>query len=367
MIDYKKPPTERDVLEWLRTGQLKLPPLRFECLTTTAQTDSDWDLVIEAIWQEGQARFLVECKSVSTPKVFQAAIRKVKDSSLPSDYLPLLVMPYLRESQLAELEQKQISGVDLCGNGVVVVPGRLTVYRTGAKNQFPSYSPIKNVYRKNTSMVARALLAKPNYAEVRDLREEVNARNVLVARWGKTAMSLGTVSKALKRLEDDLIVDRGEGVRLLQAEKLLEKLNLSYDLPQVTRIVSMKVDCEPQELPRLIREKSELVMAPVVATGFSSVSWYAVMQRSDILSVYCPRGAALLEQLNGDESDRFPNLELLETEEQPVYFDAREENDFLWASPVQTYLELMTGDKRDQETADQVRSYLLNQLAGGSR
>ena len=119
-----------------------------------------------------------------------------------------------------------------------------------------------------------------------------------------------------------------------------------------------------QELPRLIREKSELAMAPVVATGLSSVSWYAVMQRSDILSVYCPRGTALLEQLNGDESDRFPNFELLETDEQPVYFDVREENDFLWASPVQTYLELMTGDKRDQETADQVRSYLLNKLEG---
>ncbi len=367
MINFKKPPTESDVLAWLRSGQLKLPPLRFECIAETPRAVADWDLAIEAIWQDGQARFLVECKAVSTPKVFEAAIRRVQDTPLPSDYLPLLVLPYLRESLLAELEQRQISGVDLCGNGVVIVPGRFSVYRTGEKNQFPSYAPIKNVYRKNTSMVGRALLAKPNYGEVKELREEVNTRNVLVARWGKTAMSLGTVSKALKGLEDDLIVDRGEGVRLLQAEKLLEKLNLSYELPQVTRIVSVKVNCGQQELPRLLREKSELAMAPVVATGFSSVSWYAVMQRSDILSAYCPRATALLEQLNGDENDRFPNVELLETEEQPVYFDAREEEGFLWASPVQTYLELMTGDKRDQETADQVRSYLLNQLAGESR
>ena len=114
-------------------------------------------------------------------------------------------MPYLRESQLAELEKKQLSGVDLCGNGVIVVPGRVLVYRTGAKNQFPSYASIKNIYRKNTSMVGRALLAKPRYAEVQELRKEINARNVLVAYWGKTAMSLGTVSKALKGLEADQV------------------------------------------------------------------------------------------------------------------------------------------------------------------
>jgi hypothetical protein len=40
------------------------------------------------------------------------------------------------------------------------------------------------------------------------------------------------------------------------------------------------------------------------------------------------------------------------TEDETVYFDARQEKDFWWASPVQVYLELMAGDKRDQETAD---------------
>jgi hypothetical protein len=70
----------------------------------------------------------------------------------------------------------------------------------------------------------------------------------------------------------------------------------------------------------------------------------------------------LLKRLSGSQSDRFPNLELIETEDETVYFDARQEDNFWWASPVQVYLELMTGDKRDQETAEQVRSFLLRDL-----
>jgi len=37
------------------------------------------------------------------------------------------------------------------------------------------------------------------------------------------------------------------------------------------------------------------------------------MQRGDVLSVYCPRLEMLLERQPGSQSDRFPNLELVET------------------------------------------------------
>jgi len=52
---------------------------------------------------------------------------------------------------------------------------------------------------------------------------------------------------------------------------------------------------------------------PLVATGMSSVGRYAVMQRGDILSVYCPRIETLLESLPASSGVRSPNLELLET------------------------------------------------------
>ncbi len=274
----------------------------------------------------------------------------------------MVIMPYLRESQLRELEALGISGVDLCGNGIVVAPGRFTVSRTGEKNQFSTYSPIKNIYRKNSSMVGRVFLATPFFESVQQIRESINARNLLLSRWRKTPMGLSTVSKVLKVLEEDLIVERSQRIRLLQPDKLLESLKDNFVQPSDPPRIRLKLEGDRATLLRLLTEQANAASVPMVATGLSSVSRYAVMQREDILSVYCPRIAALRERLDGKATDRFHNVELIETDEQPLYFDTREADGFHWASPVQTFLELTAGDKRDKETAEQVKAHLLRSL-----
>lgn len=360
-MNIRKPPSERDVLDRLLAGEAALPPLRLR-IKKTPKRLSAGDAVLEVGWDDQRAEFQVECKASATPKVFADTVRRLLDSRPDATGRPLLLVPYLQECQLAELAERKLSGIDLCGNGVVVIPDRLFVYRAGGSNRFPTYSPIKNVYRKNTSMVGRALLTQPRFAEVRALLALVNRLNPLVARSEQTAMSLGTVSKALKGLEDDLIVERGDGVRLLQAGKLLDRLSENYRPPDVRDRLRWKLDCPASQLPRLVASAARKASTLVAATGLSSVTRYAVMQRDEVLSVYCSRAANLLRQLGGRADDRFPNLEVIETDEQPVYFDAREQDGFWWASPVQTCLELSAGDKRDRETAEQVRGYLLDRL-----
>jgi hypothetical protein len=271
-------------------------------------------------------------------------------------------LPFLSEQQLQELEQEQISGIDLCENGVVVVPDKFAIFRSGGKNRFSSSAPIKNIYRKNSSMVARVFLSCPAYETVQEVCSKVNRRNILVERWNKSPMSLSTVSKSLKALEEDLIIDRKETIRLLQPDKLLEKLSRNYASPNINDRIRMKVQAEAGTLRQLLRRQSQELGLPIVAAGTSSVGQYAVMQRGDLLSVYCPRLEILLERLSGSRTGRFPNVELIETDDETVYFDARENTEFWWASPVQVYLELMAGDKRDRETAEQVRSLILKDI-----
>ncbi|MCP5053362.1 MAG: winged helix-turn-helix domain-containing protein, partial [bacterium] len=202
------------------------------------------DTYIEAKWQQNTARFAVECKALSTPKAFQDGVNLLKSFSLPNDYLPMLFMPFLNERQLQELEREGLSGIDLCGNGVVVVPGKFAVFRSGGKNRFPSSALIKNIYRKNSSMVGRVFLLCAGYETVQEIRTKINQRNLLVNRWDKKPMSLSTVSKALKTLEDDLIVTREGTIRLLQPDKLLEKLRENYDPPAVKERVRLKISEE---------------------------------------------------------------------------------------------------------------------------
>jgi hypothetical protein len=163
----------------------------------------------------------------------------------------------------------------------------------------------------------------------------------------------------LKTLEEDLIIERKDTIRLLQPDKLLEKLSENYAPPKIKERVRLKVSERSQTIWKILREQSQELSLPIVATGTSSVGQYAVMQRGDILSVYCPRLEMVLERIPGSQSDRFPNLEFIETEDETVFFDARQDGNFCWASPLQAYLELMIGDKRDQETAEQVKSFLL--------
>jgi len=352
------------MLEQLRIGRVSLPPLSFRLLKGGPQAGGNlrFDALVEASWGENIAKLAVECKSLSTPKAFQDGLNLLKTSSLPKDCRPLLFVPFLSERQLQELEREKISGIDLCGNGVVVVPEMFAVFRSGEKNRFTSSAPIKNIYRKNSSMVGRVFLLRSGYKTVQDVWGEINRRNLLVKRWDRKAMSLSTVSKALKTLKEDLIIAREDTIRLLQPDKLLQKLSENYAPPNIKEKVRLKVPEGVGTIRGLLQKESQALGLPLAAAGMSSVGRYAVMQRGDLLSVYCPRLDILMERLSGSQSDRFPNIELIETEDETVFFDARQEENFWWASPVQVYLELMAGDKRDQETAEQVKSYIINNL-----
>jgi hypothetical protein len=211
-------------------------------------------------------------------------------------------------------------------------------------------------------MVGRVFLLCAGYQTVQEIRAKINQRNLLVNRWDKKPMSLSTVSKVLKTLQDDLIVTRKEIIHMLQPDKLLGKLRGNYDPPAVKERVRLKISEENGEVWKLLSKQSQALDLPLMASGASSVARYAVMQRGDLLSVYCPKVEVLLERVPGSQSDRFPNLELLETEDETIYFDARQEGNFWWASPVQVYLELMAGDKRDQETAEQLKTLILNDV-----
>lgn len=363
-MEFRKPPTELEVHAWLQTGRLSLSPLRFRLRKTKPRYPGGirtWDFELEGNWHDQKATFAVEYKQLSTPKAFDEALQQCKAAVLPAGRYALILLPYLRESQLEELERQGVSGVDWCGNGVVMVEDRFRVFRSGRPNQFATYAPIKNIYRKNTSMVARVLLTAARFASVQEVLAEVIRRDVLAAATGATTMTLGTVSKALKQLEDELIIDRNQEIRLLQGDKLLDRLQQNYEPPKARR-VRLKVDCAFEQLPQYVSMRLEKGTGPLVATGLSSVAHYATMQREEILSLYCPDAKRLATVLEGRETDRFPHLELVETAAQPLYFDARQEAELTWASPVQTYLELMRGDKRDRETADQVRAYILRRL-----
>ncbi|MEW6755025.1 MAG: hypothetical protein AB1505_29190 [Candidatus Latescibacterota bacterium] len=363
MTSIRQLPTEAELLEVLRKG-LVLAPVKFRLLERAPRDrlGPRLDGLVEAAWDRRRVTFAAEVKALSTPKALQTAIGVLRAGPLPRGALPLVVLPFLRPEGLEQLERLGISGIDLCGNGVVVVPGQLTVVRSGQPNRFASGQPIKNIYRRRSSLVGRTFLSRPVFSSVREVVDEVASRMRAGGADGGRPLTFGTVSKVLAGLEEDLLVSRRPGViRLLQPDTLLDRLTANY-APPAEGGTAMKVDGDRPTLLQRLADAEQTVQAPIVATGLSSVWRYATMQRGDVLSVYCPRAEGLAALLPGVGGHRFPNLEILQTADDTAYFDAVEEQGFRWAGPVQAYLELAHGDKRDQEVAAQVRARLLSPL-----
>jgi hypothetical protein len=290
------------------------------------------------------------------------AAEQARRQSDPPRLNPLVLVPYLSGEQLEILEGQAVSGIDLCGNGVVVVPGQLLVCRTGAPNRFLREGKIKNVYRRNSSVVARAFLLVPEFPSVSEARSRI-------VQWGG-AVTLATVSKVCSAMEEDLVIERkrtgptpARQIRLLQPDKLLDLLAANYQAPDVTRTFSGRTTLAPEGLREALGQWQQAGKGQVVRTGADSVEAYAVMARDAVQTFYCTDVAGVVRWLGERvrEGARFANVRFLETRDALVYFDHRPG---LVSSPIQTYLELEAGDKRDRETAEQVRRAILEPLAG---
>jgi hypothetical protein len=333
----------------------RFPPLEIRLrkdLTRDSGANSA-DARLEATWEGETFNFIAEFKSRARPVVFKEAIRQVTEYAQSISDYPMIVLPYLQPQQLDELQQQQISGIDMSGNGVVIIPNRILVYRTGKPNKFPESIPVKYAYRGTTSLVGRAFLCRRAFGSLADIESEIGKRGVSVA--------TSTISKALKRMEEDLIVERRDGeIQLLQADKLLLKMAESFRPPKIRR----KATYSTQEaIGELLGKTPSNVR--VVLSGRSSVGEYAVMGRDEPPVVFTDNIDGLLEVWKQliQQTSRFVDFELQETDDPTVYFDARDKNGLPYASPIQVFLECWTGDKRERETAEQVRDLILKQLA----
>ena len=168
-------------------------------MSTPENDNGDWldlDAVIVLSWKDKEFRFGVETKLISTPKRIAAAIDQARRECEGQNLNPMILVPYLSQPQLELLMSQETSGLDMCGNGVVIVPGQLLWYRTGFPNQYPHNAGIKNIYRRESSIVARTFLLRPSFRSLGGVLEEI------ISRGGE--VTLATVSKVCSQLDNDL-------------------------------------------------------------------------------------------------------------------------------------------------------------------
>ena len=190
------------------------------------------------------------------------------------------------------------------------------------------------------------------------LLEETNARGGEV--------TLATASKVCSELDNDLVIERkrepggrNQRLRLLRPRKLLDRLDTHYTPPEVTKVFSGNWTLTEERLREELWAWAQETKERIVLTGESSISAYVVMAREPLQAFYCSSVENASKWLGESlrQTSRFANVQLRETRDKFVYFDQRKD---LVASPIQAYLDLMTGDKREQEAAEQVRQFIMD-------
>jgi len=355
--------TKKDIIARLEREPIELRPLNF--VRSSAPQAPTIDVVYDVDLHGRQGhRFVADVKARATSEALAAAAQRAK--SLVFDArggFPLVIVPYLSPSSLDEVERLGISAVDLCGNGVVQVPDQWLVVRSGKPNRFRGSSPRRGAYRGVASLVARAFVAHPMFGRVSDIHSFIEARGGRI--------TLATVSKALTRLEEDLVIAReSKGIRLLQADKLLAGLREGYQPPTIRSKLPLKTPLVGADLFRRLQDATDVLGGRLAPTGISSASHQTVIAAEPVATFYCsaqPEDLARTASLDPSPARHFANVELLQTEDERVYFDTRSADGRLLASPAQTWLELATGDKRSQEVADELRGRLLRELGAATQ
>ena len=337
--------TEIEAFNEFRSGY-QFPPLQVRALGREVEVrDRRADWLLEITWKDSTAQFAVEYLALATPRRLKAAMAQARGPQ-PADSNPMVVAPYLSPKALDMLLDAEISGLDLSGNGVIVIPGRWLIYRSGRKNQFPSSAPIRAIYDRSSSLVGRVFLVSRVFPRVKDIQAEISRLG------GK--ISLGTVSKVLKGLEEDLMVSRNGTIQLIQPESLLDKLAANYRVPRSRKRLGR---INPDELV----DVSAWAAKTRNRFAVGGESWYTLFPGSESrFRIYTTSLERLFGQMAFEEDSRFPNAEIIETTDQRVFFDVRERDGILLTSPIQTYLELSAGGKRERDTAEQLRPMIVD-------
>jgi len=220
--------TEKEVIKQLWESVDQYKPLTFikfeeEFLFTKGVRP---DAVVEVSIENGPSfQALIEIASVATPKNIvqkcNSLLDYIRKLNRP-DLVPAIVAPYIAGKQAKLLAEQGVSWIDLCGNMMVQVSGKIYIERTGNKNKFPDTAPIKKIFQGTSSLISRALLLKPEgFRSQYKLVDFINSRNANI--------TAGTVSRVLKSLEDELLIRKTKSlISVIDAAKLLKRLTEGY-------------------------------------------------------------------------------------------------------------------------------------------
>jgi len=112
-------------------------------------------LIVNGNWGESQLLFAVEVKRYGSDKSVMQALIMAHIMRVLETWAPFVWCHGYRKINYWASKNRRISGVDLCGNGVLVAPGPLS-FRSGAETSSRASRPLTARLRTGTSALVSA-------------------------------------------------------------------------------------------------------------------------------------------------------------------------------------------------------------------
>lgn len=270
--------------------------------------------------------------------------------------------------------ENEINFIDLVGNLSINAPGQFILQRTGIRDQNRKNSDVPpsreaNVFSGRFSRVLRVLLQQPRTWTLSEIAAELDQQsntNRIVAestsgllQKNDFRISLGSISKALATLEEQLLIRRRNSAVLVpEPERLLKAWADKYRERYRWRLrQSFRLKRPLGEtlgaVSRLLREAG---ITPFAITGSAAASFRAPFVDIETVDIFFPdlRIARPKSETLPPTSEG-PEVRFIEPYDFGVFLYASIEDGIPVVSNIQAYLDLYARGGRDQKQA----TYLL--------
>jgi len=323
------------------------------------------DMVITLDFTGTMIKLSGEVKTQVTPKVLELMspwFARIKSVAQQETFV--LICPYLSPRSQQYCLKKNINFVDLCGNILIQIPGKLLIQRLNRPNIYKENQIYRNPFGGASSRVIRVLLQVPGKSwTVTEIEKELEIESKRQKRKDLFKLSISSISKTIRALQEDLLIQRRNlKIVVTDPKQLLfiwaKKYKERYKWTRRSAWTSnnpfgFDIESSIREFNLRFKDLDTLVTASA-ATNF--IAPFVNVDRIDMFILNKERGNIL--RILKDEQDIGPSFLFMCPYDVGVFMYSRKIKNFIIASNIQMYLDCYARDGRDAKQAD----YLLTNI-----
>jgi Transcriptional regulator, AbiEi antitoxin, Type IV TA system len=341
-----------------REASRRLPAMLAELLdepsvpteVSSAAPDDHIDLLLA---DSRGRRWLAEIKGSSGPALVQHAAEQLRryQSQEPGS-IALLVVPYMSLAGAKAAQEAEINWIDLSGNAHIRAAD-LYVHVEGRPNQYRSAGRPSSPFAPKSARVTRMLLIEPGrWWRQKDLVNE-------------TGLDDGNVSRIVRRLDEDLLLEHREReLRPRDPDLLLDAWAQDYRFDRHD-IIAGHLSGSSIEVARSLTQQLSSHGVHHAFTGLPA-AWaldhFAQFRLNTVYVEGDPRDAA--ERINMRPAERGANMQLVGPKDEGIFAGEHDRDDLHCVATVQVYLDLLHLPERAGEAARHLRADHLQHHAG---